>query len=231
MPFIESSLGLVRWKGRTGQLGSSRGRAEGEPGRTPEPGQGAATRGEACSQPVGARSARAPPRIPRAVRRAIRPAGPHRQGGQLPAPDRRSPTHRRPAAARSRSPRTKAGAAPGCRPLSAGAAAARPPPGRARGRDVGLPQHPPGRHRTAAVPDPACQHDGMTDDRAFPRPACRVAKTFHGVHRGTLLPTWEGRDPPALNMINSHRVCYLCCRRPIDAFSVNFHLAGAPCDV
>jgi hypothetical protein len=36
----------------------------------------------------------------------------------------------------------------------------------------------------------------MADDRAFPRPPRRVTKTFTGVHRGTLLPTREGRDPP-----------------------------------
>lgn len=229
MPFIESSLGLVRWKGRTGQLGSSRG-AAGEPGRTQSP----AKAPQRAARRAVSRSAPVPPGLRRAYRaqsgepsgqqvRIVRgPASQRRTGGHRPIADLQQPGRDR------RAPR------PVQRPDVGHCPQPRRhihPQGRARGRDVGLPQHPPGRHRTAAVPDPACQHDGMTDDRAFPRPACRVAKTFHGVHRGTLLPTWEGRDPPALNMIGSHRVCYLCCRRPIDAFSVNFHLAGAPCDV
>ena len=72
------------------------------------------------------------------------------------------------------------------------------PQGRTRRRHVGLPQHPAGGHRPAAGSDPAGQRDGLADDRAFPRLPRRVPKPIHGVHRGTLLPTWEARDPPGI---------------------------------
>jgi hypothetical protein len=62
-------------------------------------------------------------------------------------------------------------------------------------RHVGLAQHLPGGHRTAARPHPASQRNGPAHDNAFTRKPRRIAKLIPGnrhVHIWTLLPAGGG---------------------------------------